>query len=150
VSSGVENVVLIGCSDIVVNESNVSYVNNVPQVEMISLNSPITVVTGVTSYNITVLDGTLLVETGATDTTINLTYTLSQYAYATKTINYLGTNYDVTFSKIVNIKKIDSGLGKVILDPTGSATIDGASTQTLYTQYDNISIQYDGTNWHII
>jgi hypothetical protein len=47
----------------------------------------------------------------------------------------------------LTIKVVDDAAGKVIIDGENSETIDGAATYTLYTQYDSITIQCDGSNW---
>ncbi len=49
---------------------------------------------------------------------------------------------------IYNIKNI--GTGTITVDGNSSETIDGATTQVISTQYDSITIQCDGSNWHII
>ena len=46
-----------------------------------------------------------------------------------------------------NIIKVDSTANKVIIDPDGSETIDGASTMYIYDQWNFLQIQSDGTNW---
>lgn len=47
------------------------------------------------------------------------------------------------------VKKVDSGTGTVTIQGNG-ATIDGAGTQVINTQYNCIMMVSDGTNWHII
>ena len=49
---------------------------------------------------------------------------------------------------IYNIKNI--GTGTITVDGADSETIDGATTQVISTQYDSITIQCDGSNWHIL
>jgi len=51
---------------------------------------------------------------------------------------------------IFNIKKIDSSVNVVTVDGNLSETIDGAFTKGINTQYTNIKIISDGSNWHII
>ena len=63
-----------------------------------------------------------------------------------------GTNMT---SKVFTIKKMDSGAGKVIITPnaTNSDKVDGATTFTLYSQYDYVVIQCTGgnpANWMVI
>ncbi len=48
------------------------------------------------------------------------------------------------------IKKTDSGGNAVTVDGNASETIDGATTNSLGSQYDVIEIQCDGSNWHIL
>jgi hypothetical protein len=49
-----------------------------------------------------------------------------------------------------HIKKIDSGAGNVIIDGNASETIDGATTYTLTTQYESVTIVSDGATWWIV
>jgi hypothetical protein len=48
-----------------------------------------------------------------------------------------------------NIKKLGS-TANVIVDGNGAETIDGATTATLTTQYESITVVCDGTSWWII
>lgn len=66
----------------------------------------------------------------------NLTFTLPAAASIT------GRQY--TF------KRIDGSANSVIVDGNASETIDGATTYTLATQWQSISIISNGTNWLII
>ncbi|MEK9769271.1 MAG: hypothetical protein VW683_10160, partial [Betaproteobacteria bacterium] len=52
--------------------------------------------------------------------------------------------------KIFIIKKTDSSSNNVVIDPNGAETIDGSSTFTFNSQYRAVTIQCDGSNWHII
>ena len=54
-----------------------------------------------------------------------------------------------SITKTMTIKKIDSSINSVIIDGSG-ALIDGSATYTIYTQYDSVTLQWDGTNWNII
>lgn len=49
--------------------------------------------------------------------------------------------------KAVEVKKVDSGVGTVIIDPNASETVDGASTFTLTSQWDSVRLRSDGSNW---
>jgi hypothetical protein len=49
-----------------------------------------------------------------------------------------------------DIKKTDSSTNKVTIDIDGAGTIDGDATRDLVTQYANLSLISDGTNWHIL
>lgn len=75
---------------------------------------------------------TVLVATGAADRTVNLPTT--------------GDNVN----RVIHVKKIDSGAGKVIIDPPGVSTIDGLPTQTIAGQWTSIKVQSDGGNWFIL
>jgi len=48
-----------------------------------------------------------------------------------------------------SIKKVGS-TANVIIDGSGAETIDGATTATLTTQYESLTIQCDGTTWWVI
>ena len=47
-----------------------------------------------------------------------------------------------------HIKNINTGI--ITVDGDGSETIDGATTATLATQFEAITIMCDGSNWHIL
>ncbi len=83
-------------------------------------------------YTIKASDNVILVNTGDTNRILTLPASAS------------------VKGKIYTIKKIDAGLGTVTIDGAGSETIDGALTQSLATQYAQISIVSDGVNWFII
>ena len=51
--------------------------------------------------------------------------------------------------KVIHVKKLGT-TGNVILDGNASETIDGATTQTITTQYNSYSIVCSGDAWHII
>lgn len=149
VLAGVHGVTLINTSGVTVGESDVLMINNVATPSIYQPYSNITNVSG-SSYNIKVHDGTLLVTTGATNTTINLSFGFPQFVRQQINYGIVGGNVSLDLTKVYNIKKVDSGVGQVIIDPSGSGTIDGSSTATITSQYDSLTIQYDGTNWHII
>jgi hypothetical protein len=50
---------------------------------------------------------------------------------------------------IYHIKKLGT-TASVIIDGNGSETIDGATTQTITTQYVSIQVYCDGSEWFII
>lgn len=52
--------------------------------------------------------------------------------------------------RILTIKKIDSGTGQVAVSREAPATIDGATSVTLYSQNEYVTLQSNGTNWFII
>jgi hypothetical protein len=90
----------------------------------------------VSSANYTILDNDgyrhILVTTGASNRTITLP-----------------TAADNT-DRMITIKKVDSGVGIVIIDGEGAETIDGATTYTLDTQYQQLTIVCNGTSWSIV
>jgi hypothetical protein len=90
----------------------------------------------VSSANYTVLDSdgyaTILVTTGASDRTITLP-----------------TAADNT-GRTLTSKKVDSGVGDVIVEGEGSETIDGALNNHIISQYSSLKLVCDGTGWHIL
>lgn len=51
--------------------------------------------------------------------------------------------------RLYRVKKTTAA-NTVVIDGNASETIDGATTQTLTGQYDTLTIQCDGSNWHIL
>ncbi len=90
-------------------------------------------------YSMVYTDGTILVTTGAS----NVTITLPSIQTTAYTFN------GATYYRIYNIKKVDSGAGKVIVTPA-SGTIDGETNIELISKNDAIPAQADGSNWFII
>lgn len=43
-----------------------------------------------------------------------------------------------------------TGVGDVVVDPNGAETIDGATTKTIATQWDSMSLVCNGTAWFVI
>lgn len=52
--------------------------------------------------------------------------------------------------RVVTIKKVDASANAVTIDGSGTETIDGAATQVLSAQYEDITVVCDGTAWFII
>ena len=52
--------------------------------------------------------------------------------------------------RIVTIKKTDATANAVTVARTGADTIDGATAQTIGTQYMALTFQSDGTSWWVI
>jgi len=50
----------------------------------------------------------------------------------------------------IDVKKLDSSGNAITIDGNASETIDGATTITLTTQYESVTLFCDGFNWHII
>lgn len=48
------------------------------------------------------------------------------------------------------IKKTDSSANNVIIDRSGSDTIDGSNSATITVQYASVTVVSDGSNWYII
>lgn len=51
---------------------------------------------------------------------------------------------------VVAFKKTDAAAHSVILDGNGSETIDGATTYTISSRYNSVTIESDGTNWQVL
>lgn len=93
---------------------------------------PTALATKTTDYTITATDYTILVDATTTDTTITL-----------PAVSTVQTNE-------FHVKKVDSSTNTVIIDGNASETIDGELTFILTSQYENLTIQSDGSNWHIL
>lgn len=105
------------------------YTLNSPQINGLKLNS--TTQTN-TNYTALVTDDIILFSTGVTTRTLALPAAVT-----------------VGSGKVYYIKKIDSGIGLVTVDPDGSETIDGDLTPDLVSQYESWMISSDGSNWHV-
>ena len=92
-------------------------------------------VLAVTNNDYTVLDAdgytTFLFSTGATDRTL--------------TLPVLANNV----GRVIRIKKIDSGVGKIIIDGDSAETIEGALTLDVLKMGDEVEIQAD-SQWYIL
>jgi hypothetical protein len=100
-------------------------------------------------YNVKAYDDVVFMTTGATDKTVTLAYALPEYLESTVVLNINDVETTLEYTKRITIKKVDSGAGNVIIDGDG-ANIDGFATFTIYTQYDSVTLQWDGTNWNKI
>jgi hypothetical protein len=97
---------------------------------------PVMTATSAKSGSYTVLDtdgiGTILVTTGASNRTITLP-TASDNA-----------------GRMITVKKVDSGAGRITIAPEGSETVDGRTTGVLlFLQYESAQVVSDGSNWHV-
>lgn len=97
-----------------------------------ALRGPTTSVTG-TTHTVTAADTTILVD----DDTAGGAVTISLLAAATA-----GDNYELT------VKKLGT-TGNVVIDGSGSETIDGATTATLATQYESVTLVCNGSAYFI-
>lgn len=112
--------------------------------------------------------GNVGIGTNAPTSTLQVTGSLS-LSIVTKTGNYTVTASDHTIicssgstqtitlpaastctGRIYVIKKISATLISVIVDANASETIDGATTKTMMTQYDSMTIQSNGTAWYML
>lgn len=103
------------------------------------------------------INGSLIITQGLTHnvTSISATYSLllsDYYIIATTgivndTINlHTAVGYE---GKTYVIKKIDAGVGVLVLDGNGAETIDGSSTILMPSLNDAVIIFSDGSNWFI-
>lgn len=92
-------------------------------------------------------------------TGFNQAYTAKTGTYTATTSDYFidctsGTFTVNLFTAVGNTGRIliikNSGTGTITVDPNGTQTIDGATTQSLSTQYSRVHIISDGANWKII
>ena len=62
------------------------------------------------------------------------------------------SSFDATtdIGKIYQINKIDVSVNTVTLQGAGAELINGSNTQVISIQYDQISVQSNGTSWNII
>lgn len=88
------------------------------------------------SADYTILDNDNIRTVGMTTGSTNRTVTLPTVADNT--------------SRIITVKKVDSGTGTVTIDGEGSETIDGALTVVLTPQFDSVTVQSSGTDWKIL
>jgi hypothetical protein len=85
-------------------------------------------------------------------TTIGVTTTLGASNYTVLCSATLTVNLPAAASntgRIYNIKNIGAA-ATITIDPNASETIDGATTYTLTTQYESVTLQCDGTAWFIL
>lgn len=57
---------------------------------------------------------------------------------------------DIGIIPALHIKKVDSSVNTVTINPDGTETIDGDLTLIITTQWDSVMIVNDGLNWFII
>lgn len=91
----------------------------------------LSVVTKTTTYTATTSDDLILVTTGSS-------WTLSLYASSGNS------------GKRLKIKKTSSDTNTLTIDGNASETIDGSTTTTIDSQYEELEIICDGSNWHIL
>lgn len=84
-------------------------------------------------------------------------YTLQQSDHdRTLGVNATSGNITITLPAVgcvgckFTIKKTDATSNDVIVTRASSATIDGATTYTLGSQYNYVTIVADGTNWNVV
>lgn len=100
----------------------------VTKINLSGVGTTITTVTS-TPYSATISDGTILVNVSSA-ATINLPTAVGN------------SGQRLTVKNITN--------NTVTLDGSGTQTIDGALTHVLSGIYEKVTIQSDGSNWHIV
>ena len=93
--------------------------------------SALSVISKTTTYTATTSDDVILVSTAAA-------WTLTLYAASGNS------------GKSIRIKKTSNDLNPLTIDGNASETIDGATTTTIDTIYEEVTLVCDGSNWHII
>jgi len=99
-----------------------------------SLNTYISHVAKTADYTVTDTDGESVILVDASSAAVTIT---------------LPTAADNS-GRVLHIKKTDSSSNAVTVDGEGSETIDGATTQVITSQYDDVRIVCDASNWHIL
>jgi hypothetical protein len=143
-----ENVTVIG-SNVSVPENTIgfSYINGT--VTNTIYNEKALIQNKSANYNVKAYDDVVFMTTGATNKTVTLAYTQIEFLESSTVLNINDVETTLEYGKQITIKKVDSGAGNVIVDGNG-ALIDGAATITLTTQYESVTLQWDGTNWNKI
>jgi len=141
-----ENVTVIGSNiSVPENTSGFSYINGT--VTNSIYNEKSLIQNKSANYNVKAYDDVVFMTTGATNKTVTLAYAQIGFLESTTILNINDVETTLEYGKQITIKKVDSGAGNVIIDGNG-ALIDGAATITLTTQYESVTLQWDGTNWN--
>jgi len=142
------NVTVIGDNITIEEDTNNFTLNNFETTSTV-LNSKAACKSVSANYNVLAFDDLILVTTAATNKTITLQYLSTDYLQDSVSYDYSGFTVSYLLTKVITIKKVDSGAGNVIIDGY-RALIDGAATITLTAQYQSVRLQFDGTNWNKI
>lgn len=113
-------------------DAGVTYVAHNDVWTPVSAQSGSVVTTAVSTYTLTRLNSTLLVDATAAAATVAVP----------AAADYTDRRWTV--------KKIDASANAVTLDATGADTIDGAGTYPLASQYDTVTITSNGTAWYVV
>ena len=131
ISANIENATLINTNGVTVTQSNVVYIDGqIVNPSQVSLPTAVETVTA--SQDVESDVKTYLGDTSGGDITM--------------TFNLVGNIYKE--GQVWNFKKVASA-NKFIIAVT-AGTIDGSTSTTITTIYDNAAVQYDGTNFIII
>lgn len=106
------------------------------------------VITVTSDYNVNKYDSLILVDASASNTQILLDNILDNLL-TNVTYDLNGTTINYNVGKIITIKKIDASPNTVDINANGNQ-IDTLPIYTITTQFESITIQYDGTNWNVI
>lgn len=115
-----QNVTVINSSNLVIEESDVVYINNVRQ------------------------QGT-----GTTTLTADTTLTQSGYYLANGTFTITLSPSDYAAGTVIDIKDITTGAHTITISG-GGVNIDGAATYAMTVQYESVTILYNGTQFYLI
>lgn len=92
------------------------------------------------------------VQTPTTSVTLTATYqdhmVKADATSGTLTVNLFTASGNL--GRRVSVKKMDSSVNSVVIDGAGAEVVDGALTQTLYRQYDALTLYCDGAGWLLI
>ena len=94
------------------------------------------IITKTMSYGVQLYDHTILVNSPLTVATMSLPSCTQSFVAG--------------YGRVFNFKKVDSGTYSLCIKPSGGDLIDGQSVINITSQYDNLTIQCDGTSWNII
>lgn len=142
------NVMVIGNNITVAeNATNFTYNNGAITTTVIGDSKNVKLVTA--NYNIKAYDDTILANATSGNITVTLMYSLSSYLLANVSVNVNGIDISSNITKVITIMKTDSSANTVTIDGYG-VNINGSATKVLSTQYDSVTLQYDGTNWVIL
>lgn len=128
------------------NASNFTYNNGVITTTVVGDARTVKLITA--NYNTFAYDDTILGNALSGSITVYLAYTPNRL-YTNVSYNSNGTDISYNVSKTVTIMKTDSSANTVTIDGYG-VNINGSATKVLSTQYDSVTLQYDGTNWVIL
>lgn len=107
-------------------------VGGVPTWAAPSSSGSLTVTTKTTTYTATTTDGVILADTSGG------AWTLSLYTAVGNT------------GRILYVKKTTSDFSALTIDPNGAETVDGDATTSLNTQWEEVTLVSDGSNWQIL
>ncbi len=99
------------------------------------------IVSKAANYTATAADYQIIVDATAAARTITIPDSTSDQDLYNSTLGY---------GKIYNIKKADSTANAVVIQRSGTQTIDGYTSISLTTPGESLQIQTDGSAWYIV